>query len=406
MRTLPALATAMLLLGGCQPGIDLPPEVAARTGAIIGGTKESAHPAVGCLVMMVGGGAGICSGTLITPRIVLTAAHCVSGSDSPTPFTFITGPDVNTGQQYPVLDFEANPAWEPDHVESHYGQQIQIGWHDVGVVVLEDAVPGIDPVPFRTESLDNMTGMYATWVGYGKTSTNQNVSYDTGIKYKAVMMIADMWPQGYINLPDTRNGSPLINTCSGDSGGPSFLKMQGVEQIAGLVSSGDQNCTQMGYSTRVDTNVDWIESMILKYDPTWTPPNCGDGTCGPGETKKLCAADCAPAPVGPVCGNGTCEDGETTENCVADCPAPVVVPVCDNGTCEDGEDCTGCPGDCGECPTPESTDPELAATTDVETPAKGQASGGCAAGMAGAAGAGAWLPMAGFLLAWARRRRS
>ena len=311
-------------------------------------------------------------------------------------------------------------------MESHYGQAITIGWHDVGVVILDQAVTGIDPEPFRTDSLDNMAGLYATWVGFGKTTTNKNNAYDTGVKYKATMMIADMWPQGFINVPNTANGNPLVNTCNGDSGGPSFLKLQGVEQIAGLVSSGDDTCTQMGYSTRIDTNVDWIESMILKYDPTWVPPNCGDGTCGPGETKKLCPKDCdavpavcgngtceagettatcpqdCPATVGPVCGNGTCEDGETSDSCPADCPA-AAGPVCGNGTCEDGEDCAGCPADCGECPTAESTDPELASTDDVGTATHGHKGGGCAAG---ASDAGTWLPIAGFLLAWARRRRS
>ena len=133
-----------------------------------------------------------------------------------------------------------------------------------------------------------------------------------------------------------------------------------------------------------------------------TTPTCGDGTCGAGETKANCPADCGTTtatnvcdagcdsanavgataqcycdnqcnqygdccsadgtakaktcagstcascngggPTAPVCGNGKCEAGETTASCPKDCPA--VTPVCGNGTCDAGETTASCPGDC------------------------------------------------------------
>jgi hypothetical protein len=46
-------------------------------------------------------------------------------------------------------------------------------------------------------------------------------------------------------------------------------------------------------------------------------PRCGDGTCGPTESPRLCPADCG-APV-PLCGDGWCDSPEMMMTCPADC---------------------------------------------------------------------------------------
>ncbi|MDI3286895.1 putative metal-binding motif-containing protein [Polyangium sp. 15x6] len=66
---------------------------------------------------------------------------------------------------------------------------------------------------------------------------------------------------------------------------------------------------------------------------------CGDGTCGAGESFDTCSADC-PA----QCGDGACNGAETPMTCAADCPN-----TCGDGTCDGAETRQSCPKDCGYC---------------------------------------------------------
>jgi hypothetical protein len=87
-----------------------------------------------------------------------------------------------------------------------------------------------------------------------------------------------------------------------------------------------------------------------KYNLGSMSPSCGDGTCGTGETRCTCAADCgAPATSEITCTDGLDADCDGDVDCAdADCATdPACTPACDNdGTCEAGESCTSCPADC------------------------------------------------------------
>src|SRR5262249_25631580 len=121
-----------LLLAGCLAPGQLP--VDENDQAIIGGTADTAEPSVVMIFAQVPGAntGSLCTGEVISPHVVLTAAHCVSDQEVPAGAKFIvyTGSDFNkTVQQTQVLQVQevhANPAWSSQNLS---------GGHDVGVVI-------------------------------------------------------------------------------------------------------------------------------------------------------------------------------------------------------------------------------------------------------------------------------
>jgi V8-like Glu-specific endopeptidase len=235
MRTLIALAaTAATLV------------VAAPAAAITNGTPDgNRHPNVGGLVAATQYSDGTwiyCSGTLISPTVFLTAAHCGEEGER-VRVTFDTayqaGDTVYTGT------FHADPAYN----------QSQSDPHDIAVVVLDSPVTDIKPAKLpKAGSLSNLSGTQQfTSVGYGAYEvTNQPGGHQ--YLYNDVRMVATgtlnsinkSWLRISMN-PSTGNGG----TCYGDSGGPNFLG--GSNIIAAITITGDAVCRSTNVDYRLDT---------------------------------------------------------------------------------------------------------------------------------------------------------
>src|SRR5258708_27121188 len=106
----------------CEPGSS-----ADRFGrsaqTIIGGAVDGDDPGV---VAFVQDGYPYCSGTLVVPRVVLTAAHCLNGA---APRNVFMGVAPSLGGAFiDVLDYRVPPRFDPTTLEN-----------DVGVVLLAEA---------------------------------------------------------------------------------------------------------------------------------------------------------------------------------------------------------------------------------------------------------------------------
>jgi V8-like Glu-specific endopeptidase len=218
----------------------------ASAGAITNGTADgNRHPNVGGLVSPTQYSDGTwiyCSGTLISPTVFLTAAHCADVSDRVL-VTF--DPAYRAGDKVYSGTFHGDPLYN----------QAQSDPHDIAVVVLEHAVKGITPATLpKANSLSSLSGSQQfTSVGYGAYEVtngpggHQYLYNDVrGVATGTLNSTNKSWLRISMN-PSTGNGG----TCYGDSGGPNFLGSTGI--VAAVTITGDAVCRSTNVDYRLDT---------------------------------------------------------------------------------------------------------------------------------------------------------
>ena len=98
------------------------------------------HPAVAKLLIGYPSGTGLCSGTLIAPAIVLTAAHCLS--DDLVGVSAVFSDAVGTTRYYKAVRY----ALHPDFAWSLWPLA------DIALLALESAVDGVSPLPIAVRA--------------------------------------------------------------------------------------------------------------------------------------------------------------------------------------------------------------------------------------------------------------
>jgi V8-like Glu-specific endopeptidase len=217
--------------------------VFAAVGSAItnGGPDGDGHPEVGALLAQHAYSDGTweeCSGTLIAPRVFLTAEHCDEGV-SRVAVTFDSTYNASTGTTY----------WGTWHGDPNYNQA-QSDPQDMAVVVLDKAVKGITPARLpKLNQLDSLSvGDGITSVGYGADFHYADVRY---VATGSVNSMNPAWIRASMN-PATGDGG----TCYGDSGGPNFLGAGASETniVAGTTITGDFVCRATNVDYRLDTS--------------------------------------------------------------------------------------------------------------------------------------------------------
>lgn len=241
MRRTRRLQAAVALVTGLAAALALATPAQAITN---GGPDGQGHPNVGGLVSATQYSDGTwiyCSGTLISPTVFLTAAHCAETVRVRVSFSsaYRDGDTVYPGT------FHGDPAYN----------QTTSDPHDIAVVVLDKPVKGIVPAKLpAADALAKLSGSQQfTSVGYGAYEVtnspggHQYLYNDVrGVATGTLNSINPAWLRISMN-PSTGNGG----TCYGDSGGPNFLGTSAV--VAATTITGDAVCRSTNVTYRLDT---------------------------------------------------------------------------------------------------------------------------------------------------------
>ena len=207
----------------------------------------NAHPAVGGLVAdqpYPDGTSIYCSGSLISPTVFLTAAHC-GDEGSTVRLTFSSA--YRAGDTLYTGTFHADPAYATNGTASDP--------HDIAVVVLDEAVTRITPV--RLPAAGSLARLTTTQkivgVGYGATEVTtgpggHSFLYDD-VRMAATGTLNSVTPVWLRVSENPATGD--AGGCYGDSGGPNFLGNTDIE--AATTITGDANCRSTNVAYRLDT---------------------------------------------------------------------------------------------------------------------------------------------------------
>jgi secreted trypsin-like serine protease len=246
------------------------------TGSVIGGHNAniSQYPSLAYIEGVQATAGYACTGTVVAPRVILTAGHCVEDIESssivePSRIGVATGvsnltkiPQANISEVVQVL---AYPNFDPTKLQG-----------DAGLLIL--AAPVAAPPIAMATSADAALyepGTELTIAGWGIDDRNTGHAPNQLQAAQVPVEEAARCKRGtkrfYPFFDPSRQVCALdipsfkITTCHGDSGGPAIAtRADGTPVEIGVTSLGDGSCnpSSPGVFTRVDQISTWVQSWI------------------------------------------------------------------------------------------------------------------------------------------------
>ncbi|WP_413293057.1 S1 family peptidase [Bdellovibrio sp. HCB185ZH] len=230
-----SLFVGLALLNGCTASSESKENLVGECiPGIVGGYSTSkSDPLSKKVVMLIGStvdsdgnpASSVCTGTPITDDVILTAAHCVKGNTEMKAY-FVTDATCSSGFRLSKTGVAASSfAYDHNYRDSKYSG-IK---NDVALVRLKSKIPADYDIS-QLYMGDQLSSDTVTLVGYGKTSETKQDSAFLRSKLKSYSRDVRVSTET-VTIQQQDGG-----LCSGDSGGPIFVEVNGEKQILAVTS--------------------------------------------------------------------------------------------------------------------------------------------------------------------------
>jgi secreted trypsin-like serine protease len=241
---------------------------------------------------------GRCTGTLISPTRVLTAAHCLDGQDVADARVLI-GVDGNAPapgvrrRAVPVRGYALHPKFKLAFPFAHKRPQDATAVNDVGLILLKKPVRTIAPIRLAGagDGALEVGGTPVTIVGYGITAPESDVGSPRAPLQQGALSVLGTsdCKKAYsravtatmiCTADPAHQVAPFVTGCAGDSGGPEIVQTPNGPVQVGITSWGAEvmeNACGQSPLPNVAMRVSSFASFIHKANPVIEPHTTGRG---------------------------------------------------------------------------------------------------------------------------------